>query len=70
VLVLRAKTERPEGVAAGTVKLVGTDPDTILNAMTGLFDDEVQYQRMAGAINPYGDGCAAVRIVKHLLNGV
>jgi UDP-N-acetylglucosamine 2-epimerase (non-hydrolysing) len=70
VLVLRAKTERPEGVAAGTVKLVGTDPDTILNAMTGLFDDEIQYQRMAGAINPYGDGCAAVRIVKHLMNGV
>lgn len=70
VLVLRAKTERPEGVEAGTVKLVGTHLNTILKSMTDLFEDEAQYQRMAGAINPYGDGCAAARIVKHLMNGM
>lgn len=72
VLVLRDTTERPEGVAAGTLKLVGTDPATIKKALTTLLDDQQQYATMARAQNPYGDGHAAERIVtilKNYLNG-
>lgn len=72
VLVLRDTTERPEGVAAGTLKLAGTDPATIKKALTTLLDDQQQYATMARAQNPYGDGHAAERIVtilKNYLNG-
>ncbi len=67
VLVLREKTERPEGVRAGTVKLVGTDRDQIVLETLRLLDDSEAYGRMAKAVNPYGDGRAAQRIVTALL---
>ena len=64
VLVMRDTTERPEGVAAGTSQLVGTDPDTIVNRMFALLDDDAAYAAMAQAHNPYGDGQAAQRIAR------
>lgn len=63
VLVLRDTTERPEAVAAGTVKLVGTDEETIYETAHRLLTDESAYRQMAEAVNPYGDGRAAARIV-------
>jgi UDP-N-acetylglucosamine 2-epimerase (non-hydrolysing) len=66
-LVLREKTERPEGVAAGVLKLVGTDPERILAEAHRLLDDKTEYNKMAHAANPFGDGHAAERIVKALL---
>lgn len=63
VLVLRDTTERPEGVTAGTLKLVGTDPDAVRTNMTQLLDDDAEYKRMAEAKNPYGDGEASRRIL-------
>ncbi|KID41342.1 non-hydrolyzing UDP-N-acetylglucosamine 2-epimerase [Fructilactobacillus fructivorans] len=63
VLVLRTSTERPEGVKAGTLKLVGTDPQTIRKAMEDLLDHPVEYQKMADAHNPYGDGTASQKIL-------
>jgi UDP-N-acetylglucosamine 2-epimerase (non-hydrolysing) len=73
VLVARESTERVEGVDAGTLRLVGTDPGHIELAAQRLLDDEAQYQAMASAANPYGDGRAAERIVaahEHVLTGV
>lgn len=67
VLVMRENTERPEGVKAGTVKLVGTDPDTIVSEASRLLSDAVAYGAMASRINPYGDGHAAARIVTAIL---
>ena len=63
VLVLRDTTERPEGVKAGTLKLVGTKSADVKTAMLTLLNDDQQYQQMAKAKNPYGDGHAAERIV-------
>lgn len=62
VLVLRDTTERPEGVAAGTLKLVGTDEEAIYREFTRLLDDKSEYEKMSHAINPYGDGMACDRI--------
>lgn len=62
VLVLRDTTERPEGVAAGTARLVGTDPDRIVTEVARLLDDPAAYAAMARAHSPYGDGRAAARI--------
>lgn len=62
VLVMRDTTERPEGVSAGTARLVGTDSDTILAEAERLLDSPTAYQKMARAHNPYGDGRAARRI--------
>lgn len=67
VLVLRDTTERPEGIQAGTARLVGTDPAAILGAASELLTDRAAYARMAQARNPYGDGRAAERIVAVLL---
>jgi UDP-N-acetylglucosamine 2-epimerase (non-hydrolysing) len=67
VLVLREVTERPEGVAAGTVKIVGTNKRTIIAETAALLDDHAEYERMSRAINPYGDGRASERIVKSLI---
>jgi UDP-N-acetylglucosamine 2-epimerase (non-hydrolysing) len=67
VLVMRAVTERPEGVQAGTVKLVGTDPDRLYSEARRLLDDPAAHARMAKAVNPYGDGHAAARIVAAIL---
>jgi len=66
VLVMRDTTERPEAVAAGTVKLVGTNTNTIVSAACALLDDANAYAAMAHAHNPYGDGQAAQRIVQIL----
>lgn len=63
VLVLRDTTERPEGVTAGTLRLVGTTPATVKTAMVELLDDNEAYDKMAQAKNPYGDGQAAKRIL-------
>jgi UDP-N-acetylglucosamine 2-epimerase (non-hydrolysing) len=62
VLVMRDTTERPEGIAAGTLKLVGTDEETIYRSFRQLLEDEEAYRAMANASNPYGDGFASVRI--------
>jgi UDP-N-acetylglucosamine 2-epimerase (non-hydrolysing) len=67
VLVMRDTTERPEAIAAGTVRLVGTDIDLIVSEATRLLDDVVSYRAMSRAINPYGDGKASERIVQVLL---
>ena len=66
VLVLRDTTERPEGVRAGTLKLVGTDPVCVKQAMAALLTDETLYRQMSQAPNPYGDGRASERIVQSI----
>jgi UDP-N-acetylglucosamine 2-epimerase (non-hydrolysing) len=66
VLVLRETTERPEAVDAGTVKLVSTDREVIVSRTRRLLDDPAEYEKMAQAVNPYGDGQAAGRIVNVL----
>jgi UDP-N-acetylglucosamine 2-epimerase (non-hydrolysing) len=68
VLVLREVTERPEGVRAGTVRLVGTDFERIITETRRLLDDPRAHAEMAQAVNPYGDGHAAERIVRALLD--
>ena len=68
VLVLRTETERPEAVEAGTVKVVGVDEDTIYNEAMKLINNSSSYEKMAHAVNPYGDGHASERIVKILLS--
>ena len=67
VLVLRENTERPEGVSAGTLKLVGTDEETIYSTASILLTNEEEYYKMSQAVNPYGDGEASNRIVKAIL---
>src|SRR6266849_3276168 len=62
VLVMRDKTERPEAVEAGTVKLVGADEEAIVASATELLENRKMYERMSRVHNPYGDGCASVRI--------
>ena len=66
VLVMRDTTERPEALEAGTVKLVGTDYDKIVNSVSTLLDDANEYEKMSKAVNPYGDGLACGRIVEFL----
>jgi len=68
VLVLRDTTERPEGIAAGTLKLAGTEEETIYALAKELLEDTNAYETMAKASNPYGDGHASERIVKALLD--
>lgn len=70
VLVMRTTTERPEAVAAGTVRLVGTDVSTIVSSVNELLDDAQEYRRMSVAHNPYGDGRAADRIASILTQTV
>ncbi len=64
VLVVRRETERPEGVEAGTARLVGTERDVIFGEADKLLNDDTEYKKMANAVNPYGDGSAAEHIVK------
>ncbi len=66
VLVMRDTTERPEALLAGTVKLVGTNYDMIVNEVSVLLDDDAIYEQMSKAVNPYGDGLACSRIVNTL----
>lgn len=68
VLVMRENTERPESLESGTVKLVGTDRQKIVAETSKLLDDASEYEKMKKAINPYGDGTAATKIVKAILN--
>ena len=68
VLVMRDTTERPEALKSGTVHLVGTNHDLIVNEVSTLLDDAVAYEKMSKAVNPYGDGKACNRIVR-ALNG-
>lgn len=68
VLVLRETTERPEGVKAGTLKLIGTDEEAIYREAKRLLEDEAEYQRMSRASNPYGDGTACKKIADILEN--
>jgi UDP-N-acetylglucosamine 2-epimerase (non-hydrolysing) len=70
VLVMRETTERPEGVAAGTARLVGTDTARIVTEISTLLDDKAAYQAMARAHNPFGDGAAAGRIVELLAHEI
>ena len=70
VLVLRDTTERPEGVAAGTLKLTGTQEDTIYRIATQLLNNKEMYNKMSIASNPYGDGHASKRIVEYLLQSI
>ncbi len=69
VLVMRDTTERPEGIKAGTLKLVGTEEETIYNAFKLLLEDENEYEKMSKASNPYGDGFASKRIADILTGG-
>ena len=66
VLVMRDTTERPEALESGTVHLVGTNHDLIFSEVSTLLDDEIEYEKMSKAVNPYGDGEACARIVDHL----
>jgi len=68
VLVLRNTTERPEAVHAGTVKLIGTDKRIVYEETKRLLEDFDEYNRMSNAVNPYGDGKAAKRIVAYILH--
>ena len=66
VLVMRDTTERPEGIKAGTLKLVGTDEENIYNNFKILLENKEEYNKMSLASNPYGDGTACEQIVKIL----
>jgi len=67
-LVMRDTTERPEGVTAGTAKLIGTDKDRIIAEIFTLLDDDAAYSAMARAHNPFGDGHASQRIAEIIHN--
>ena len=66
VLVMRDTTERPEGVTAGTARLIGARAESIVEHVTHLLTDRAAYDTMAAAVNPYGDGRAAARIVERV----
>jgi UDP-N-acetylglucosamine 2-epimerase (non-hydrolysing) len=68
VLVMRDTTERPEALEAGTVKLVGTNYDSIVSEVSKLLDNKAYYDKMSTAVNPYGDGMACGRIINRFLN--
>ena len=68
VLVLRNVTERPEGVEAGTLKLVGTDKNSIYKMTSNLLENEKEYEKMAKAVNPFGDGFSSVRIADNIIS--
>lgn len=70
VLVMRDTTERQEALEAGTVKLVGTDMNNIIDAVTNLIGSDIEYNKMISDINPYGDGKAATRIVEFVLKNL
>src|SRR5690554_1290727 len=68
VLVMRDTTERPEGIEAGTLRLVGTDEEFIYKTFKELLEDQNEYDKMSKASNPYGDGFASKRIASILCN--
>ncbi len=67
ILVMRTETERPEAAEAGTVKIIGVEKDNIKEGVNLLLNDKHEYEKMANAINPYGDGAASKRTVEALL---
>jgi UDP-N-acetylglucosamine 2-epimerase (non-hydrolysing) len=67
-LVMREVTERQEGVEAGVLRLVGTNPETIISNAVELLEDKKVYNQMAGAKNPFGDGYASEKIIDALIN--
>ena len=67
---MRDTTERPEGVAAGTLKLVGTEEENIYRNFKLLLEDQDEYEKMSQASNPYGDGTACQRIVEIIMKGL
>lgn len=67
VLVLRTETERPEAVEAGTVRVVGVEKENIIDAAEILLNNKIEYEKMAKAVNPYGNGQASEKIVEHIL---
>ena len=67
VLVMRNTTERPEALEAGTVKLVGTDYNKIVDEVSTLLENDEYYEKMSKAVNPYGDGYSCSRILKTLM---
>ena len=68
VLVVREETERPEGITAGTAKLVGTEYKDVYENLVKLLEDNKEYEKMAKAVNPYGDGKAAEIIVDTIIS--
>lgn len=70
VLVMRDTTERPEGIKAGTLKLVGTDEEVIYKEFKKLLTDKQEYEKMSKASNPYGDGLACKRIADIMMEGI
>ncbi len=70
VLLMRHETERPEAVDAGTVRIVGTDPDTIIRFASLLIDNSDEYEKMASSINPYGDGYSSARIAEIIATAI
>ena len=70
VLVVREETERPEGIEAGTAKLVGTKYDDVFKEIDILLSNDEEYKKMANAVNPYGDGKAAERIVDIIIKNL
>ena len=70
VLVVRKETERPEGIEAGTAKLVGIEKDVIFREIDMLLNNQEEYNKMANAINPYGDGRAAERIREAIISKI
>ena len=67
MIFIRDTTERPEGIDAGTLKLAGTDEETIYKLTTELLDNKETYERMSKASNPYGDGKASQRIADEII---
>jgi len=70
ILVMRTETERPEAADAGTVKIMGVEKENIKKEVNLLLNDENEYNKMANAINPYGNGTASEKIVKILLENL
>jgi UDP-N-acetylglucosamine 2-epimerase (non-hydrolysing) len=68
VVVMRNTTERPEAVSAGTVVLVGTDKNKIVDTIDSLLNDKDRYREMSMAHNPYGDGTASEKIINHIID--
>ena len=67
VLVMRNISERPEGVIAGTIKIIGSDQKNIVKNVSNLINNKKTYNKMCSSKNPYGDGKSSIRICKHLL---
>ena len=70
MLVIRAETERQEGVDAGTLKLIGTNKNQIISETQNLINNHEKYKTISTSINPYGDGTASKQILEYILNSI